>query len=567
MNNHSKFNFDNVSPRTISVNTTKKVRIKSHSTVLRSGNLQGVIERGKNIIFFIFLSINFIFLVIILNLLKGTVNAHNTSEKKKIEIITKKNRGQILDREGNIISASILLKDLYLDSKKIIDKKNTEERLKIIFPKKHADFFKNIFKKNEYKLIKKHLSKETEFEIKKIGEPGLIFQNSVKRVYPQNNLFSQSTGFMSRHGSPQSKLEKNLDKHLSNGENITLTLNLQVQNIIYQEIKKSMLKFNSKGAGAVLINVNDGEILSLVSLPDFDPNHPSLIKPFTENNLITTSRFEMGSTLKIFNAAMAYENNSINDKELFDVSNNYQLTKRHIIKDDFLSKEPINFETIFTKSSNIGSIQVLEKVGIEKQQIFLEKLGFKSSTNIKGLSTLENSLPDNWNKEISKSISFGYGISMTPINLVKSFSVLVNGGYEIYPNIILEEKKRKEINRILDLKTSIKINKLLEKIVIEGTGKNAKVNGLNVGGKTGTAKKSHNGDYSKDKIVTSFIGAFPISKPEYLLFIIYDEPKDLKKINKFYGGNTAAPIFSNIVKKIAPILKIKTNSIKKKIIF
>ena len=267
----------------------------------------------------------------------------------------------------------------------------------------------------------------------------------------------------------------------------------------------------------------------------------------------------MGSTLKIFNAAMAYENNSVDENELFDVSNDYQITKKHIIKDDFPSKKPLNFDSIFTKSSNIGSIKVLEKIGIEKQKIFLEKLGLGKFIKIKGISTIQNSLPKNWNNEISKSISFGYGISITPISLAKSYSSLVNGGFEINPNLILTEDK-KSFERVINEKTSKNINKLLKKIVYEGTGKKAIVNGLDVGGKTGTAKKFIGKNYNAEKLVTSFVGVFPISNPKFLLFVIFDEPKKLKNMKEdFYGGNTAAPVFSKIVTEIAPILKIKSN--------
>ena len=557
MKNLRKLNFDNVLPKTIKQNifNTKKIRIKNHNEILRTGNTQGIIESGKNIVFFFFLLNNLIFLIIIFNLVNN-LDIKQVINNKEIQVVNKPLRGKILDRNEEIISASILMQDLYIDPKRIIDEKLTRKRLQLIFPKKNKVFFEKVFEKNEYKLVKKYLSKDDEYEIKKIGEPGLIFQNSIKRVYPQNHLFSQVTGFMSRHGEPQSKLERNLNKTLSNGNDVKLTLDMRVQNIVYEQIKIGMKKYNSKAAASVLLDVDNGEIISMISLPDFNPNHPSLIRPFTENNLITTSRFEMGSTLKIFNAAMAYENNSVDENELFDVSNNYQLTKKHIIKDDFPSKSPINFDTIFTKSSNIGSIQILEKVGIDKQKNFLENLGLKKNVRIKGLFTIQNSYPKNWNNEISKSISFGYGISLTPISLTKLFSSLVNGGFEVHPTLILRANKIKR-KRVIDERTSKKINELLNKIVLEGTGKKAKVNSLSVGGKTGTAKKIFDGNYDDQKLVTSFIGTFPIEKPKYLLFVIFDEPKKENKKNDYYGGNTAAPVFSNIVSQIAPILQIK----------
>ena len=419
-------------------------------------------------------------------------------------------------------------------------------------------FFTNLFIKNKYRLISTHLTKDQEYEIKKLGEPGLVFHKSEKRVYPHNNLFSQITGFMSRHQKPQSKLEKNYDYLLSQGKNLKLTVNSKIQNIVYQEIKQGMEKYNSKTSLGLLMDVTNGEIISMVSLPDFNPNHPSKIKAYTENNLVTNARFEMGSTLKMFNAAMAIENNSINKSDLFDVSEDYKLTNTYLVKDHKKITKPINFNEVFIESSNIGSIKVLEKTGVEKQKKFFYNLGFNERVILKGLSSIENNLPNDseWDDVRSKSISYGYGISITPLSLVKIFSSLVNGGYKINPTIIFDEELYKE--RVLKKETSDEINNLLYEIVDLGTGKKASIKGLKIGGKTGTARKSKDKEgYYDNKIVTSFIGVFPVENPKYILFILFDDPKNENSLLEYYGGNTAAPIFSKIVEKISPILMLK----------
>ena len=268
----------------------------------------------------------------------------------------------------------------------------------------------------------------------------------------------------------------------------------------------------------------------------------------------------MGSTLKIFNAALAFENNLKVENEEFLINKCYQITSEKLIEDKHITQEKISFDEIFTKSSNVGSIQLIEEIGIKKQKNFLKKFGLNENLNLKGLSTVNNKLPDHWDHLASKFISYGYGMSISPISLVSAYSSLVNGGYNINPSIILNSAKSKK--KILKDETSIKINKLLKKIVESGTGKKAKVKGLEVGGKTGTSRKLEEGKYSEKKVITSFIGTFPISKPKYIAFVLFDEPsRNTQDFLENFGGNTAAPTFSRIVGKISPILN-KNNYLK-----
>jgi cell division protein FtsI (penicillin-binding protein 3) len=557
MSDKKKLFYENIIPRKVFSNKKKNITLTDASALILSNKNQIFLEKGKNKFFIFFLSILTFFFIVIFNLYSLSLNnsPKNVSSFNKNPYLK---RGKIIDRNEKIISATISTLDLYIDPIKIINFENTNKILKKIFPQKADVFFTNLFIKNKYRLISTHLTKDQEYEIKKLGEPGLVFHKSEKRVYPHNNLFSQITGFMSRHQKPQSKLEKNYDYLLSQGKNLKLTVNSKIQNIVYQEIKQGMEKYNSKTSLGLLMDVTNGEIISMVSLPDFNPNHPSKIKAYTENNLVTNARFEMGSTLKMFNAAMAIENNSINKSDLFDVSEDYKLTNTYLVKDHKKITKPINFNEVFIESSNIGSIKVLEKTGVEKQKKFFYNLGFNERVILKGLSSIENNLPNDseWDDVRSKSISYGYGISITPLSLVKIFSSLVNGGYKINPTIIFDEELYKE--RVLKKETSDEINNLLYEIVDLGTGKKASIKGLKIGGKTGTARKSKDKEgYYDNKIVTSFIGVFPVENPKYILFILFDDPKNENSLLEYYGGNTAAPIFSKIVEKISPILMLK----------
>ena len=277
---------------------------------------------------------------------------------------------------------------------------------------------------------------------------------------------------------------------------MNLSVDLRVQSIVHKELSESLKKYDANSAVTIIINVHSGEILSLVSLPDFDPNHPENIKAFTENNLATEARYEMGSTLKIFNAALAFENDLDLEKRKFKVNEGYQITSEKLIEDKHIEEEQLSFKEIFTKSSNVGSIQLIEEIGIKKQNYF-KKLGFDENLNLNGLSIVKNKLPDHWDHLASKFISYGYGTSISPISLVSAYSALVNGGFKIDPRIILNSDTPKK--KILKNETSIKVNKLLKQIVDSGTGKKAKVIGLQVGGKTGTSRKLENGKYSEKK--------------------------------------------------------------------
>ena len=195
-----------------------------------------------------------------------------------------------------------------------------------------------------------------------------MFHNSTKRIYLQHNLFSHLTGFKS--SELKSKIEKNLDDKLKNGNDINLTLDLRIQHKVHEELTKSLRLYNASSAVAIVMDVNNGEIISLVSLPDFNPNHPEDIKAFSENNLAFEARYEMGSTLKIFNAALVYENNSQLQKK-FTIDSGYQITSEKLIKDEHIKKN-LTFDEVFTKSSNVGSIKILESIGIEKQNLCLE---------------------------------------------------------------------------------------------------------------------------------------------------------------------------------------------------
>ena len=544
--------YENVIP--VNKEKTINVRFKDNNDIILEERRKNLINsaNNKNNLFFYIVSSFYIFIIISL---------HNIFFiKENIEINKKHSildRGKILDRNGEIIATNIATKDLYLDTRKVLDGTDLKKKLKKIFPQKN-DYFDKVFKKDQYIRIKQHLTPQEINSLRKIGDPAIKFHNSEKRIYLHHNLFSHITGFKS--SEIKSKVERNFNQILENGKDVKLSVDLRVQTIVYDELLKSLEKFDANSAVTIVMDVNNGEIISMVSLPDFNPNHPEDIKAFTENNLATEARYEMGSTLKIFNAALAFENNMQLEEKQFLINEGYQITYDKLIEDKHIKDKIINFDDIFTKSSNVGSIKLIESIGIEKQKDFFIKMDFHKDVKINGLSTVKNKLPSDWNDLASKFISYGYGISISPISLVSAYCSLVNGGFKINPKIHITNKSNNE--KVLKSLTSQKVNNLLRKIVESGTGKNAKVNGLTVGGKTGTSRKLENGEYSEKKVITSFIGTFPINKPKYIAFVLFDEPRrNTKEFLENFGGNTAAPTFSRIVRKVSPILN-KNNYLK-----
>ena len=545
MNDNSEILYDNIVPRKFDTkNNGKKIYLRDEQQIISNSLIKGIIKSSKNKLLFIII---IIFSITFFALYKAFMYSIKDFNILNINQDLKQNRGLIVDRQENIISASIPAKDLYFDPRKFINPENSISKLKKIFPGRDFSNFKTI---KNYRLIKKYISRSEEIEIKKIGEPGLVIEKTSRRVYPQNNLFSHITGFLSKHGEAQSKVEKNFDDYLSKGHDLKLTLDLKVQNILHEELYKGMKEFRSKSAAGIIIDVNNGEILSLVSLPDYNPNYPGMIQPYTENNLITAARYEMGSTLKTFTVAAAIHSDIDVNETFFDIAEPYYIAKKEI-KDLVKFDIPQNISQIFINSSNIGSIKLFEYTGLENQKNFYELVGLRETLKVKGLRSINNKFPISWDENSGKSLSFGYGASITPISLVRSFSTLVNGGYKINPTII--ETKDLSKTKILNGELSDKLNKLLFDVVELGTGGKAKVQKVQIGGKTGTARKIKDGIYSKD-VITSFVGVFPIPKPKYLVFILFDEPRSGNPNHNFYGGNTAAPIFSKVVSRIYPIL-------------
>ena len=522
-------------------------------------------------LFFIFFSLILIFSIKIIYLSSYTEKNFSTGKINKNFI---KERGDIIDRNGIILARNIDIYSAGVRPKLVKDKKKFLINLKIIFPDLNSNKIKKGLNSNKFFYIKKRLTEDEKTKLWLLGNKAIEFEKKQFRIYPQKNLFSHVLGQINDDNTGISGVENFFDKRLKTKElvnySLRLTLDSNLQFLIREELINSQDDFNQIGSAALLMNVNDGEILSLISLPDYDLNKRFSINEDIYTNKITKGVYEFGSVFKTFTLAAGLESNIIESNTIFrNLENKIFCAGEEISEHDQLPKN-LSAEQILIQSSNIGAIKIAQKIGINKFKNFLNSLKLFQTIDFE-LGEIGTPLPFRWGKCKLATASFGHGVTTTPLQLARAYAILSNGGYEIRPTILQEKIYSSEQKKeIISSKTSKIINSILRKVVAnkEGTANFANIKGYDVGGKTGTALKSINGIYTKKKFNT-FVSLFPISKPEYILLVILDEPKPAPQfVYEFSNGykhkgekrNTSGwntvVVAGKIIEKIGPILAI-----------
>ena len=449
-------------------------------------------------------------------------------------------------------------------------------KLGLLFPELDLNKIKNKLNKEDFFSIGKRLTPEEKDQFWLIGNKAFVFDAKPSRIYPQQSLFSHILGQTDDVNNGISGVEKFFNEDLNSKEKInlplSLTLDSNLQYLIRKELINAETNFHNIGSGAILMDVENGKILSLVSLPDYDLNQRVSISDNIYTNKITLGVYELGSVFKTFTIAAGLENKVINSNTVFkNLENSLNCDKYTITEHDKLPKD-LSIEQILVRSSNIGAVRIAQKVGIEKYKNFLKTLGILDKINF-DLEEIGTPLPFVWGKCKLATSSYGHGITTTPLQLARAYAILGNGGYKIKPSIL--ETKRKPLEKkeqIISRKTSDTVNSMLRKVVSldEGTANFADIEGYDIGGKTGTSQKYN----SKEKRNT-FVSLFPTSKPKYVLLVMLDEPKpapnflyEFPPSKKFPNGykhkgeirNTsgwnAVVVAGKIIEKIGPILAI-----------
>ncbi len=527
-------------------------------------NLKISFER-ISFIFFIFFIITIIFTSKTIYLgFKKTNQTQTLKEKEKY-------RASIMDRNGNIIAKTVRVTNLGINPNQLINKEKLLISLKLIFP--DENFEKEINGKKFF-YVKKKISPAKLEKIRLLGEKSFKEEENIARVYPNGNLFSHILGQIDTDNNGVSGIEKSFDYELTTSNKpLKLSLDTEIQYLIREELLKFQEIFNSYGSAAILMNVNSGEIISMVSIPDFDLNKREDISDKKFINRSTSGVYELGSVFKTFTLAAGLQQNVIQEYTLFkNLPKKIKCAGRSISEYDMDIPSSLTAEEILIRSGNIGSIKIAQKVGLENFRDFLENLDLLNKIQF-DIEEVGNPIPFKWGKCKLATSAYGHGITTTPLQLAKAYAIISNGGYKIKPTLIKKEKNLKRGEQIITQENSNKINEILRKIVTseQGTANLANIAGYEIAGKTGTAQKSIKGKYSKKKINT-FASIFPISSPKYVLVVLLDEPKlsetyiyeynDGKK-RKIIGtpfntaGWTSVEVAKNIIEKIGPILAIK----------
>ena len=521
-------------------------------------------------IFFIFSMVCLIYSIKIFYL--GSLNS--TISQKKIYPSKINFRADIVDKNKNFIAKTVNTLTVGIRPNLIINEKKLLINLQLIFPDKDFSNIRKRIKKKKYFRIQRELSQDQIERLRNLGDKSIEFEEQITRIYPQKNLFSHIIGQIDDDNKGISGIEKFFDYELKKrNEPLKLTVDTDIQFLIREELIKAQEIFQNIGSASILMDVNNGNILSMVSLPDFDLNKREDIQDVNYINRATKGVYEFGSVFKTFTFTAGLNEGEIEPETSFiNLKKKIYCAGRSIGEYDDKIPTDLTAEEILIRSGNIGSVRIGQKVGIERFKFFLENIGILNKIEF-DIEEVGQPISFRWGKCKLATSSFGHGITTTLLQLAKGYSIVANGGYDIKPTLIKKPINNKiKKKRFLREGVSEKVNKILRKIVStkEGTAEFANVNGYEVGGKTGTAQKSINGVYSKNKVNT-FVAIFPTSKPKYVLIVLLDEPKPNKEHIYYYrdgrspykgnwrntAGWTSVEIAGKIIEKIGPILATK----------
>ena len=501
------------------------------------------------------------------------------SSTQILQTLTK--RADILDRNGSILATNLITNALYAKPNLMIDKQKAAKELVKIFPDlKLLNLVSQFEGTKKFIWIKRKISPEQMQAVHELGEPGLKFGPREMRLYPNGRLAAHVLGGV-RYGRQsvhsaelvgsagvELQFDKFLQDELGSGNPLILSLDLGVQSAIGHVLQGGMQLMNAKGAAAILMDIHAGEIISMVSLPDFDPNdrvQKASKKNGSESSLFNKAvqgRYELGSVFKVFTAAMALEDGIVNQNTLVDTSSPI-IWGKHRISNYHRLPEELSFTDVIVKSSNTGTSRLAKELGGVRQKEFLTNLGFFESTGIELVEgkQITSQYPSNWSEISTMTISYGHGISSSPLHLAAAFASVLNGGLKVNPTLLKRNGTDKIRKRVIRSDVSQTLINILYQVVERGTASAARVHGYSVAGKTGTAKKvKPTGGYYNKKNITTFASVFPAEAPKYVLLVTLDEPVVTTGLkSRRTAGWTAAPISSEIIYRAAPLLGVRPN--------
>lgn len=468
-------------------------------------------------------------------------------------------RADIVDRNGIILATSLPTASLYADPKDVMDPDEAADKLARVFPEiNRNELLLKLKSRSRFVWISRNLTPKQQYAVNRLGIPGVSFQRGEQRVYPHGREAAHILGLTDVDGTGIAGVEKYFASTLNKSEEqLELSIDLRIQTMLRQELTASMIEFKAIGAAGVVLDVDTGEIISMVSLPDFDPNIPSSMRGTVGFNRSTKGVYEMGSTFKLFNTAMALDSGVVSIDDAYDASEPIRIS-RFTITDYHGKNRWLSVPEILVYSSNIGSAKMAMDVGSKAQKFYLDQLGLLHQSALELPEIGQPQYPARWGDISTMTISYGHGVSVSPLQVADGVASLVNGGLRMPVTLLKHHgSTRPSGTRVLSEQTSKQMRALMRLVVTNGSGKQAAAKGYFVGGKTGTAEKQVNGRYAEKSLISSFVGAFPVDKPRFVILAMLDEPKGNKKtFNYATGGWVAAPVVSRMVSRIAALLGI-----------
>jgi cell division protein FtsI (penicillin-binding protein 3) len=469
-------------------------------------------------------------------------------------------RADIVDRNGVLLASTLDVSSLFANPKQIKNPDRVAQLLAGVLPDvNESEIAAKLAADKSFVWIKRQLTPSQELAVNRLGIPGLQFQAESRRVYPKGSLAAHAVGYADIDGKGLAGVERGFDEILRDRrEPVELSLDVRLQYILRDEISRQVAAFNAIGGMGIVMDVNTGEVLALASLPDFDPNAPGSATDETIFNRATLGIYEMGSTFKIFNTAMALDGRTATLTSSYDATSPIKIG-RFTIHDDHPQKRWLTVPEIFEYSSNIGAAKMALAAGGDRQQQFLGRLGLLKAPSFELPEIGAPLVPSPWHEINTMTVAFGHGISVSPLQMASAVSAVVNGGVLHRATLIKRPAGYlPSSQQVLSARTSEDMRRLLRLVVERGTGKLASAPGYLVGGKTGTAEKVSGKRYDRKELLSSFVGVFPITEPRYLVMISIDEPHGNKESHGFAtGGWAAAPAVARLVQRMAPLMGIQ----------
>jgi cell division protein FtsI (penicillin-binding protein 3) len=481
-------------------------------------------------------------------------------------------RPDVLDRNGEILATDVRAPSLFGEPNAIVDVDEATELLTGALPDLNApEVRKRLASRRRFVWLKRDITPSQRTEIYKLGIPGVGFLPENKRVYPEGAEVSHVVGYVDVDNQGKLGIEKWID---DNGlaalheaglasdrsqEPVQLALDVRVQHALRDELIKAKDKYKTLAAAGLILAVRTGEIVAMVSVPDYDPDNPGGSLDQSRINRLTAGVYEMGSTFKAFTLAMALDSGKVNLSSSFDARAPLQYGK-FAIHDTHPEGRFLSIPEIFTYSSNIGAARVAMSMGVEQHQAFLRKMGQLDRLRTELPESREPQVPRHWGELNTITIAFGHGLSVAPLQAMMGISALMNGGYLIPPTFLrrTEEQARAIATRVVKRETSDKMRYLMRLNVEKGTARQAEVPGYYIGGKTGTSEKVFHGRYVHDRVLNSFEAVLPADDPRYVLLIMLDEPQPLPETQGYRtSGWNAVPTAGAVVARVAPLLGLQ----------